>query len=320
MPPSRSFRLVLLTAATLGVAALAWNRHLTVLDLALTNEQLRLEQAELRAELRAARLGGGFNVTLAPEPALPMPEYTETTPADEAPVALESDRDGRRGGRDDYLARMQDPRFQAAQQARSRALLDTRYADLFRRLNLPPAQLEQLKTLLVERDTVMSDVVTAAAGAGINPRESGGDIRQLMRRAQEDIDASIAQILGNDGFAQYQHHQQTFSQRSAVNQLEQRLSYTATPLTSAQSEQLINILARHTANRTASAITRPGQTGASSAASMGLNEQTLAQAAAILSPAQLEAFRELQAQSAAQRRPGRGMGGAPTPAVRLPGG
>jgi hypothetical protein len=224
-------------------------------------------------------------------------------------------RDLRRGGGDRYIERMQSPEFQAAQRARSHAMLDSRYADLFRRLNLPPAQLEQLKSLLVDRDTIMTDVMAAATIAGINPRENGAEMRELYRQTRQDIDAGIAELLGTDAFAQYQHYQQTLPQRTAINQLEQRLSYTATPLTAAQSEQLVNLLARSA--RPEGNIVPPGRPGGLVAmGGVRMDEQVLSQAAAILSPQQLEAFRQMQTPVA---RPGRG-GGGMMPAQRTPGG
>jgi hypothetical protein len=310
---SPSLLLALLTVTSLGTLALAWNRHLKVLDLALDNEQLRLDQAELRAELFEARHAGGFHVTLASDPGYGPALATETAPAPDPRPARDPGRDIPRGG-GGFIERMQSPEFQAAQRARSQAMLDNRYADLFRRLNLPPAQLEQLKNLLVDRDTVMNDVMAAATAAGLNPRENGGEMRQLFRQAQEDIDQGIAQLLGTDGFGQYQNYQQTLPQRFAVNQLEQRLSYSTTPLTPAQSEQLVNLLARNA--RPEGNIVPPTGPGAIVRGGVRVDEQVLSQAAAILSPQQLEAFREMQTPVG---RPGRGMGAA-VPAQRLPGG
>lgn len=326
MTSARPLFLVLLIASTVGAVAFAWNRHLKVLDLALTAEQLRLEQTELRAQLRDAQQNNGFNVTLAPD--LPDSDETDLT---EVPVNDETVGESRREiiaemrqrQERGMLARMQDPAFQAQQIARARANLDTRYADLFRRLNLPPAQLEQLKSLLVERDTAAMDVMAAAVAAGINPREDGRSIGRLINQAQNEINASIEQVLGPEAYANLQTYQQTAPQRQTVSQLEQRLSYTATPLTAAQSEQLVNVLAR-----TASTGDASGQRGTTfrpggpvfNFGNAPLTDEAIAQAAGILAPAQLDALRELQAAQAAASPPGRSRGNQAVPAVRLPGG
>lgn len=318
MMTSRSLQTALLIVALVGVALFAWNRHLKVRELAADLEQHRLVQANLRAELQEARQTKPLSVM----PTAGSPASASTGPRASPAEAAEQPR---RLSLDSAVARMQDPQVQAIQRAHARSMLDGRYAALFRRLNLPPAQLEQLRNLLLERDTVNTDVMAAASAAGLNFREHGQEIAQLRLQAQEEIDASIAQALGPEGYATYQFHQQTVAQRFVVTQLEQRLSYSGAPLTPTQGDQLIQLLARTAQSATNSApvantVVNIRSGGPMPTSSPLITEDALAQAAAILSPAQLAALRELQEQQNAMGARLLESGGVAVPAVMLPSG
>ena len=65
----------------------------------------------------------------------------------------------------------------------------------------------------------------------------------MLTNAQNEISSSIKSVIGETGFAQLQTYEQTLPQRTVANELQQRLSYSNTPLTPAQTEQLVQILA-----------------------------------------------------------------------------
>ena len=67
--------------------------------------------------------------------------------------------------------------------------------------------------------------------------------RFVLTDAQTEIDNAIRATVGDAAFAKYENYEKTFSQRSVVNQLEQRLSYSSTPLSTQQSEQMVAIIA-----------------------------------------------------------------------------
>jgi hypothetical protein len=96
------------------------------------------------------------------------------------------------------------------------------------------------------------DVFTAAREQGIDPRRDPDGFRSLLASNQADIDASIKASIGEEGFKQYKSFEQTMPQRATADQLSQRLSYTATPLTAAQSASMVQIL-----SQTATLTARP---------------------------------------------------------------
>jgi hypothetical protein len=132
---------------------------------------------------------------------------------------------------------------------------------MFKQLNLEPEKLEQLKKLMVERQTVSTDVLTAAIQQGLDPVQNRADIRKLTADSQTKIDGEIKSLLGDGDYASYQNYQATLPQRSVVNQLQQSLSYTQNPLSDAQAEQLVQILAANPAARPAGTAVRAVTTG-----------------------------------------------------------
>ena len=144
---------------------------------------------------------------------------------------------------------MNKPEVQAMVNLQHKAAVEARYAALFKNLNLPAEQIERLKTLLAERTITMQDLMVAARDQGINPRENPEAYRKLMSDAQNQINDGIKSVIGEQGFAQLTNYEQTIPQRNVVNELQQRLSYTSTPLTAAQAEQMVQILAANPPQR-----------------------------------------------------------------------
>ncbi|MEI6051237.1 MAG: hypothetical protein WCQ44_00920, partial [Opitutaceae bacterium] len=236
MKSSKTYLLVILACTTIGGAAYAWKQYQELIQLRAaalgTDErsdlQKRLWAAEKRAkdladQLAAARTRGEGATDENPDPANP----------DNANRGNRGNRGpggpGGRGG--DIMAALQKPEIQRLLATQQKAQLDARYASLFKNLNLTPAQLEKFKNLLVERQTSMMDVMTAAREQGINPRTDPKGFQQLIAGTQGEIDASIKAAIGDNAYSQYKNFDQTAPQRGTTDQLSQRLSYSATPLT-----------------------------------------------------------------------------------------
>lgn len=210
---------------------------------------------------------------------------------------------------------------------REKAMLNARYAALFKKLALSPEKLAQFQSLLADKLSVPMDVMTAVSQQGINPMQNPQELRQLVQNAQAEIEDKIKAALDPASYAQYQNYVQTEPQRTVVNQLQQSLSYTDTPLTTAQAGQLMQILADTSTvngggapgtggaavtyvNRTGSGnsmvvavITPPPDGGGGFGGSL-VTDETVTRAQSVLSTAQIQALREIQQQqqAAAQLR------------------
>lgn len=307
MTSPKTLLIALLALTTVTAGAIAWNQSLELRRARQDAAQLALERDDLQTQLAAARRPGGFNVNVAQSDTAIPAAATEValTPKNERRERQQREPEngpGRGLGRMEEL--MKNPEFAAAMTAQAKSRLDRQYADLFKRLNLPPAQLEQLKSLLAEKQTARLDVMAAARAEGLDFRDNRAEIAALMRQTQGEIDLAINEAIGADAFAAYQAYEQTAPQRAAVSSLEQRLSYTATPLTQAQSDQLVTLLAPSRTANTASAPTAIPERASSAGRNSGIEvitDQAVTQAAAILAPAQLQALKELQATQQAGR-------------------
>jgi len=310
--PSWTLSLVL-GLATVASLTYAWRLH----------AQLATAQAELAARRQdLTRLQQTAEALQPPPSPAGAPLFPPSTanpapaPAMEGPAGAPP-----RPFPNSGMAAMRDsPEMQHLMGIQRRAALDGRYAALFRKLNLSPADLEKLKSLLVEKQSAATDVFAAMRAEGLNPRESRDQMGQLIAKFEAESDATIRSTLGESVFQQYQQYEQTMPQRSVANQLEQRLSYSSTPLNGYQTEQLVNVLAASApANGGARPTPIPGANGPfGPGRNVPITDAVIAQTQGFLSASQVDALRELQQEQAAQAQlrqqmqQARRNGGSPT--------
>jgi hypothetical protein len=318
----RNYSLFGLILIVFGLSTLAWKQHQELVALraaALTSGeradwQKRVWAAQKRAqkledELAAAR--AGKTATTAGEAA---------TPGRGAPPRGDFGRmiSG-------FVSMMDRPEMARLLAVQQKAQVDARYAALFKKLGLPPDKLAQFKSLLADRLSTPIDVLAAASQQGVNPIQDPQAFRQLVQSAQAEIDGKIQALLDPGTYAQYQDYVQTEPQRAVVSQLQQTLSYTDTPLTAAQADQLVQILAQTAPARAGGAsgptvgyVATAGPGGGGAAFAMAVpppdggggpggslvTDAAVAQAQGVLSTPQIQALQQIQQQqqAAAQLR------------------
>ena len=246
----KTYVILLLAATTLGGAILAWRQYRELAELRAAGLN-RAERADLQKrvwdlEKQNRELQGRVG------------SRREGAEGESAAAEGERPRGGRGGDRsvesrgrgpgemqqaNALRELMSKPEVQAMLNLQQKAAIEGRYAALFKNLNLSSDQVEKLKALLAERSTTTQDVLSVAREQGINPRENPDAFQKLIADAQNEINRGIKSVIGEQGFAQLTTYEQTLPQRNLVNELQQRLSYTNTPLTATQAEQLVHILA-----------------------------------------------------------------------------
>ncbi len=194
--------------------------------------------------------------------------------------------------------------------------LDGRYADLFKKLKLPPAALEQLKGLLVERQNISRDVFSAARQEGMG-RENRDEIEALIKVSRDENAALIRGLLGEEAYKEYEAYNQNSAERRLVDQIGYRVSYSAAPLSDQQNDQLVKLLAAasaqpaaaqnsgsaRTSGALAGAFREIGRFGLSdSTGTPAITDQVINQAATFLNQQQLDALRQIQAEQQAQAK------------------
>lgn len=307
MHSRKNYAIGFLALTTIAMTVVSWRQYqeLIALRAAALNPKERAEwqQRLWDAEKRRADLERQIEGKADSEAADAANAHDPSAPA----PLLAAQAAGRGGGRGRFAAMMDQPHVQRLMAVQQKAALDSRYAALFKNLALTPEQLDKLKNLLVDKSTAMADVMMAAREQGINPRQDREAFRQLVEETQADIDAAIRSTLGVTVFTQYQDYERTLPQRSVVEQLEQRLSYTSTPLTSEQSNQVLAILASSPSAPNASGgptvnLAGRGPLGPFTArGNADITEQALQQSAGVLAAPQIEALRQLQQEQQAQR-------------------
>jgi hypothetical protein len=264
----KNYLLLLLVLSTVGVGALAWQQYQELITLraaSLSGDDRdgllkRLAAAEKRARDLESQLAAAQQSN----------DETEAMAAVTAGAGTDQNNGGRpnRGNRGQggqfgaaIRALMDKPEVQQLRAIQQKAMIDARYAALFKSLNLSSDQADKVKGLLADRQTALQDVRAAALEQGINPRTDPAGYSKLVSDAQADINNSIKATIGDTGFAQLQQYDQTMPQRNLVNQLQQNLSYTGTPLTDAQAGQLVDILAANAPQRGANGTGEGGGAG-----------------------------------------------------------
>ena len=311
MKSPKNILIVVLSAAILATAALAWHqyRELIVLRAQLVDEngvslknQLAAAQKTIRAlEDRIAALRGrrGANDGALAE-------------GSEGGDAASQDGPGRRGGRfAGWRAMADNPEFQRLLAIQAKARLSQTYGPLYKALNLSPDQLAQFQTLLADKQQAMMDVMAAAREQGINPRTDPDGFKSLMSQAVSQADANIQQALGDAAYQQYQQYQQTLPERNVVNSLQQQLSYTQTPLTDDEANQMISLLAQNQPQRAGNGTAGTGNGGDAGPNPMSLmngggtarvTNDAISQASGVLSAPQVAALQQIQLQQQAQQQ------------------
>lgn len=349
MKSPKNLAILLLALAVFGVGTVAWTQYQELIALRAAaidqDDRAALQKKIWDAEARAKELADQL-AALRNRPGGEGNDEAETAASDSSSPEGQNRR-GRRGPGggggngavvNNVMNMMEQPEIQRLLAIQQKGQLDSRYAALFKSLNLSPEQLDKFKTLLVEKLTAFQDVLAAARSQGINLRDDPEGFRKMIADTQAEVDNSIRATLGDDGFAKYQNYQETIPQRSVVNQLQQSLSYSGTPLSDAQADQLVQILAQTTPKNSgagrnnviageagsigfSATIAGSGRGGgggggdrmmfnlggggiatAVGGASTPITDEAIALAQGVLSPSQIQGLQQLQQQQQAQQQ------------------
>ncbi len=159
------------------------------------------------------------------------------------------------------------------------------YAPLFRKLEFSAAQADAFRALLIDNLGRHYDLNHVARTEGLPLADP--DVAAVSAQSDSDLASRIQAQFGDAVYQAYQHFNDTAPVRELTGQLTETLAATATPLTPAQADQLVEILNN---NRL------PGSDGRPSLDPHALNlDQAVAQAQGVLSPPQIAALRAINA-------------------------
>ncbi len=314
MKSSKNILLAGLTLLSVGSSIVAWKSFWKAaqLEAAVVGGD---SEADLRRQLaESERRRRELEALVAGRAALR--EGVTEVAAKEQPTADGAPERGRgpRGGRDAMQAAMDRPEMQRLAALQQKAALDVRFAPLFKSLNLSPEKLATLKDLLAEKEATMMDTMRAAREQGIDPRSDPEGFKKLIAATQAETNSAIKAALGDSAYTQYDQYQATQPQRNVVSQLQQSLSYTSEPLTAAQAEQLVQVIATTAPTTGAVTVGGPGEGGGRGGPPGGggavggtggtaiVTTAAVAQAQSVLTANQLQALTQIQQLQQAQQQ------------------
>ena len=205
---------------------------------------------------------------------------------------------------------LKDPKMREMMKAQQKAylgpILDQQYADLYKQLNLTPEKTAAFKDLLCKK-------MLAGADAGFSMLDNSldatqrADLAKQVKDQADDLDNQIKQFLGDWNYKAYKSYEMTLPDRMTLSQFNDQIAGTPNALTAGQQEQLIQEMsdARNNFNWTSSLNQQnAGANGDISAMftqenidryladQERLDQQVLAKAQKILTPAQLAALKD----------------------------
>jgi hypothetical protein len=269
-----------LAALALGASIAAWHEHQAVQELradgATPEERARLQKAAWDNAKKVHELQAQLSSRAAASAGVALARASDRAGGDNRTLG---------DAAAEWLNRMDDPEIRRLMDLQQTANIRRQYSAFIKSAHLTTDQTAQFTRLMIERQNAANDVLIAATHQGMNPLQDPEEFRQIVRDAQNAVDGQIQSALGADSYSQFQSFQQAQGQLGVVNQLQQDLSLTETPLTDAQRSQMAQIMSQTNAN------------GGSS-----ITDDTLAKAQAILTPAQMQALQNLQQLQQANRQ------------------
>lgn len=153
---------------------------------------------------------------------------------------FERRREQRNEGIQRMLEALDDPERRLDMIERNMGRIDRAYEDLFKRLKLPPEELDALKTLMAEQGLLRMEGQLRASLAEDGDRDA---VREDYKNQRDQLTQDIYALLGEDKAAQFKYFSNTLEYRGDVDDIERTLSFTETPMTVRQSEGLVKAFA-----------------------------------------------------------------------------
>lgn len=173
-------------------------------------------------------------------------------------------------------------------EARLRETMAGIFGPLIKRLGLDPEAARQFEELAGKERLAAADAVIAARAQGV---QSPQDYVMVVQAAIAELDQQIQDLLGPEGFGEFQNYRQTLPEQQTVAKLAERLSSSPAPLTDGQQLQLVQVL-----NEMELPGFRQNETFMASVgvAEVPLTKAMVAASSQILSGPQLSAFQAMQ--------------------------
>lgn len=186
----------------------------------------------------------------------------------------------------------ENPDLRRALGANERAKFRLEHESLFQRLGLSPEQIDALTQAQLRARSAELDFMVATAELAhtdftkIDDDHAAYPAYETKRREiRAERDGAFRQVLGDAGFAAYRDYERASPARTVAGEVAKGALFSDTPLTGGQREQLVQLIARHSADYLQGGTIELGRVEWAA---------VLRDAASQLAPAHLEQLRSLQ--------------------------
>ena len=282
---------------------------LVVIGLAVTlvrtNQQLNERSAEVQA-LKTAKPATPAKVFhVATAPAAPTPTADTTAPKPAAPKSFQS------GFGTNFMQAiaglMKNPLMKETMKAQQKAVVDKMYGDLLKSINLTDEQKNQFHEMLIEKQQLMAEAgLTMISGTPEEKKKA----TELIKEAQTGYNQVVNDLFGAEAATTYKQYEDHLPEHSSLAMFKGSLA-SADALSAQQESDLIGALYEERKNMPADSLLNkqrgqppdPSQLTEEQINSTmqqmeQLQQRNLARAAAILTPTQLEQYKQYQKQMA----------------------
>ncbi len=209
----------------------------------------------------------------------------------------------------DMLTKMvKDPAMKEFLRTQQKTILQKMYGPLFKDLNLPAEQKNQLMAALLDHQ-----MATIEQAGGLFKPE-GGDTAaaaQSLQDKEKQFNEQVKAMLGDDKFTQFEEYKKTMGERLVLDQFKQQLADGQSPLQDEQTKSLLQIMKEERDKLPPVIAKQDSQNPANIAQQLtdenldkqfqwqsDLNQRVAERAGQVLTPAQLKEFTDFQTQQA----------------------
>ena len=166
----------------------------------------------------------------------------------------------------------------------SRKLFDSQYAALYRRLHLPPVELEKFKDLLAEREWEAMVELSFARKSGLDEMRNI-ETRQFQAAANVEGNERIRAFLGEANYAYFEHYDQSATLRNLFSRFTDELELLGAPMSDEQMDKFAEL---------ANTNMREGMDKWREGGGPAISEEMMAKAAGFMTPRQMERLKAAQ--------------------------
>jgi hypothetical protein len=300
-PTAKSNRipLLILALASLGLGYWAWTLHGQIGSLQKDNDDLRAKLAKIEQRAKTDSSEVALLRSVTPHNA---PGVAAANPADAANSARK-----RNLNPEEMAALIKNPAMQSIISSQQGAMMQMAYRDLMDKFQLSPEERDYMQKLLVSKQMDKMNIGMQYLNPALSPDEKTA-IGQQFVQAQATDDANMQAFLNDDAdFATYQAYSQQEPERTEVGMVETALANGTEPLDANTADSLVNLMDATRQNFQFTVDFNNESNFANPALLTGdnvnkfLDEQTqydaqvADKASSVLTPAQLDAFKQNQA-------------------------